>query len=175
MYYLKEMIGEDAMNRALRNVLHRYGYAPPPYPTSYALVDALEAETPESLRYLIKDLFEDITLFSNRTLSATAKTRPDGKYDVTIDVQAKKSKADGKGNEKEARLDDWIEIGAFAKPAPGQKYGRILYRQRVPMTQPRGVYTFTVDELPDLAGIDPMLLLVDRIPDDNLKKVEIGN
>ena len=37
-------------------------------------------------KYLIKDLFEDITLFSNRTLDATAHSRADGKYDVTIKV-----------------------------------------------------------------------------------------
>jgi hypothetical protein len=41
MYYLREMIGEEAVNRPVRKVLTKYGYAPPPYPTSYALVDAL--------------------------------------------------------------------------------------------------------------------------------------
>jgi hypothetical protein len=30
--------------------------------------------------------------------------------------------------------------------------------------------TFTVDELPDQAGVDPFLLLIDRVPDDNTKK-----
>ena len=38
-----------------------------------------------------------------------------------------------------------------------------------------GTYTFTVDERPDKAGIDPFLLLIDRIPDDNTKTVEIGS
>jgi hypothetical protein len=33
-------------------------------------------------------------------------------------------------------------------------------------------YTFTTTELPDQAGIDPFLLLIDRIPDDNTKKVD---
>ena len=66
MYYLREMIGEEAVNRALRKVLNKYGYAPPPYPTSYALVDALREETPPQLQYLLQDLFYDITLFSNR-------------------------------------------------------------------------------------------------------------
>jgi hypothetical protein len=28
---------------------------------------------------------------------------------------------------------------------------------------------------PDKAGIDPLLLLIDRVPDDNLKKVDIVN
>jgi ABC-2 type transport system permease protein len=174
MYYLKEMIGEEAVNRALRKVLHQYGYAPPPYPVSYALVDAFREETPPEYQYLIQDLFYDITLFSNRTLSATARKRADGKYDVTIHVDAKKFKADEKGAEHEVPLSDWIEIGAFAKPPQGKKYGETLYRNRVLMKSGPGTYTFTVDKAPDKAGIDPFLLLIDRIPDDNTKTVEIS-
>ena len=174
MYYLKEMIGEEAVNRALRKVLQQYGYAQPPYPTSHVLVDAFRAETPPQYQYLIQDLFDDITLFSNRTLSATAAKRADGKFDITIHVDAKKFKADEKGLEREVPVNDWIEIGAFAKPAKGKKFGKTLYRDRVLMKSGPGTYTFTVDEAPDKAGIDPFLLLIDRIPDDNTKTVEIG-
>ena len=173
LYYLKEMIGEDAVNRALRKVIQRYGYNAPPYPTSYALVDALREETPPNLQYLIKDLFEDITLFSNRTLDATAVKRPDGKYDVTINVETHKYKADAKGSETEVPMDDWIDIGAFAKPEKGRKYGKTLYRDRVHITNNKSTYTFTTADLPDEAGVDPFLLLIDRIPDDNTKKVTL--
>jgi ABC-2 type transport system permease protein len=175
LYYLKEMIGEDAVNRALRKLIQQYAYAQPPYPTSWQLVDAIREQTPPNLQYLLKDLFEDITIFSDRTLEASAYKRADGKYDVTIDVEAHKFKADPKGNETEVPVDDWIDIGAFAKPEKGKKYGKTLYRQRVHMTQARSTHTFTVDELPDQAGIDPFLLLVDRIPDDNTKKVSIAS
>jgi ABC-type transport system involved in multi-copper enzyme maturation permease subunit len=171
MYYLKEMIGEEAVNRALRKLIRQYAYAPPPYPTSWALVDALREETPPQYQYLLKDLFEDITLFSNRTLDAAAHKRSDGKYDVTIDIETRKFKADAKGNETEVPVNDWIDIGAFAKPEKGRKYGRTLYRERLHMAQTRSTHTFTVDEMPDKAGVDPFLLLVDRIPDDNMKSV----
>jgi ABC-2 type transport system permease protein len=173
MYYLKEMIGEDAVNRALRKVIQQYAYAPPPYPTSYALVDALREETPPNLQYLIKDLFEDITLFSNRTLEASAVKRADGKYDVSINVEARKFKADAKGNETEVPVDDWIDIGAFAKPAGGRKYGDTLYRQLMHVTQRNSTFTFATDQLPEEAGIDPFSLLIDRIPDDNMKNVTL--
>jgi aminopeptidase N len=174
MYYLKEMIGEDAVNRALRKVLGQYGYAPPPYPTSYALVDALRGETPPNLQYLMKDLFEQITEFSNRTLGAQAKKRPDGTYLVNIDVDARKFTADEKGNETEVPVDDWIEIGAFAKPPKGQKYGKVLHRERIHMKSGRASYQFVTAEEPDKAGIDPFLMLIDRVPSDNLKAVDIS-
>jgi ABC-2 type transport system permease protein len=171
MYYLKEMIGEDAINRALRKLVQKFGYAQPPYPTSYDLVDALREETPEDKQYLLKDLFEDITLFSNRTLNATATKRSDGKYDVTIEVEAHKYKSDEKGNETEAKLDDWIEVGAFAKPEKGKKYGATLHRERVRLTENKKTFQFVTAQVPEKAGIDPFHLLVDRIPDDNVKKL----
>jgi ABC-2 type transport system permease protein len=173
LYYMKEMIGEDAVNRALRKLIHQYAYAPPPYPTSYALVDALREETPPNLQYLIKDLFEDITLFSNRTVEATAVKRADGKYDVTLAVEARKFKADASGNETEVPVDDWIDIGAFAKPASGKKYGDTLYRERMHITKRNSTFTFVTSQLPEKAGIDPFALLIDRIPDDNMKEVAL--
>ena len=172
MYHLKEMIGEDAVNRALRKLVDRYAYAAPPYPTSHALVDAIREETPENLRYLIADLFEHITLYSNRTLAASATKRPDGKYDVTIDVEARKVRAGDTGEEVETPMDDVIEIGAFAEPRKGEQYGKLLHRQRVRLQTGRKSFTFTVSELPAKAGIDPRRLLIDRVPDDNMKRID---
>ena len=40
------------------------------------------------------------------------------------------------------------------------------------MTGTHGIYTFVTDTMPDKAGVDPLLLLIDRVPDDNLKKVD---
>ncbi len=174
LYYLKEMIGEEKVNAALRKLIRQYAYHAPPYPTSWALVDALREQTPPQYQYLIKDLFEDITLFSNRTLEATARRRGDGKYDVTLDIECHKFKADAKGNETEVPVEDWIDIGAFAKPENGRKYGRTLYRDRVHVSQARSRYEFTTAELPEQAGVDPFLLLVDRIPEDNTKKVTVA-
>jgi len=173
MYYMRQMIGEDAVNKALQQIIARHAYQVPPYPTSYALVNALQEQTPPQLQYLIKDLFEDITLFSNRGLEATARKRPDGRYDVTVKVETHKFKADEKGNEHEVPVDDWIEIGALAAPKKGHSQGDVLARQRMHMTTGTSAYTFTTDTLPDKAGIDPLLLLVDRLPADNLHNVTL--
>lgn len=172
MYYLKEMLGEDKVNAALRSLVERFGYAPPPYPTSVDLVDALRAETPPELQYLLGDLFEQITLFANRTLEATYKEREDGKFEVVLEVECKKYQADQQGNESEVPVDDWMEIGAFAVPDKGKKYGATLYRERVKITDANRSFRFVVHQRPDLAGIDPFALLIDRMPEDNLKKAK---
>jgi ABC-2 type transport system permease protein len=173
MYYLREMIGGEAVNRALRKVLNKYGYQPPPYPTSYVLVDALREETPPQLQYLLQDLFYDITLFSNRAVTATAHKGSDGKYQVTVETEARKFKADEKGNETEVPVDDWIEVGALAAPEKGKRFGKVLHRERVHMTGGKATYSFSTDEMPAKAGIDPLLLLIDRVPDDNLVEVTV--
>jgi ABC-type transport system involved in multi-copper enzyme maturation permease subunit len=173
LYYLKELIGENAVNQALRNLIRDYGYAPPPYPTSYALLDALREQTPAHLQHVLKDLFEDITLFSNRTLEATAVERADGQYNITVKTEARKFKADATGKEVEVPVDDWIDIGAFAKPLRGNAYGATLYRERLHVTQRYSSFTFTTPQLPEKAGIDPFALLIDRIPDDNVQDVTL--
>lgn len=55
MYYLKEMIGEEKVNAALREVLQKHAYQESPYPTSYTLTDALRRQTPPEFQYLFAD------------------------------------------------------------------------------------------------------------------------
>ncbi|MCY7408815.1 MAG: hypothetical protein LH473_00950, partial [Chitinophagales bacterium] len=171
MYYLQQMIGEEAVNASLKNMIDSFAYRKPPYQNSYDLVDRFTANTPDSLKYLINDLFYDITLFNNRTLDASYKKLSDGKYEVTINVQSEKYKADSLGKETKVATNDWIEIGALAKPAEGKKIGKQIHSQFVKFTSDKNTFTFITNEQPNKAGIDPNYLLVDRMSDDNLKSV----
>ena len=172
MYYLKEMVGEENVNLALRDFLGRFRYAEPPYPVTTDVVADFANYTPDSLQYLIDDLFWDITLFENRTTDLAVKELDNGKYEITMQVESRKLKADGLGEEQEVPINDWIEIGAFAKAEKDKKYGKTLYRERVRIDQPNSTFTFVVDEKPDKAGIDPFRLLVDRNPEDNLRDTD---
>ncbi len=173
MYCLKEMIGEDNVNAALRAFLGKFRYKGAPYPTSLDAIDEFEKQTPDSLKYLIRDLFLDITLYDNRCVSFSSKKLDNGKYEVSIQTESRKYKADELGKESEVHVSDYIEIGAFAKPENGKKYGKTLYRRKVLVTQKDNNYTFICDEEPENAGIDPFSLLIDRMPKDNLKKQQM--
>ncbi len=173
LYYLAEMIGEQRINAALKDIIDVYAYKGPPYPNSHVLVDRLRKQTPDELQYLIKDLFEDITIFANRTLDAKATQQGDGKYLVQIEVECSKYKADDKGLETECEMDDWMEIGAFGKPESGKRYGALLHRERLQLKSGKHQLEFTVDALPFQAGIDPRNFLIDRLPDDNMKKIDV--
>lgn len=173
LYYLAEMIGEERINAVLKEIIDTYAYKGPPYPTSHILVDRLRAQTPPELQYLITDLFEDITLFANRTTEATCTELPDGKFAVKLKIECEKYKATDKGAESKVPMNDWIEIGAFAKPEPGKRYGKLLHRERVQLTDGVHEQEFVVDEKPYQAGVDPRNFLIDRMPDDNLKTVTL--
>lgn len=169
MYHLKETIGEENVNAALRSLVDKFGYSDPPYPTSVDLVEALRAHTPPEHHGLLVDLFDNITLFANRTVDAKVTETDDDKFEVTLEVEFVKVYADEDGNEHEVVLDDWIEIGAFAQPESGSNFGETLHREKIHATESKGTFKFTVDQKPHLVGVDPFNLLIDRNPNDNMK------
>jgi ABC-2 type transport system permease protein len=173
MYYFKEMIGESAVNQSLRSFLDGYKYKEAPYAVSLDVIDEFKKNAPDSLQYLVKDLFEDITLFDCKTTSASAKKLDNGKYEVTVKIEAKKFKADELGKESEMPINDFIEIGALAKPENDKRPAKILFRKRMKVNQLNNTYTFITDEKPDKAGVDPLAFLADRMPKDNMENVEV--
>ncbi len=173
MFYLKEMIGETAVNDALRSLINTYAYKEPPYPTSHAAVDAFAARTPDSLKYLITDMFETITVFDNRTLETSCKKLANGNFETTIKVQSEKFRADSLGKETPIPINDWIEIGVFDTPEKKHKYGKPLETRRVKIDKKQNTFIFTTKKQPHEAGIDPNCFMIDKVVSDNVKKVNL--
>ncbi|PHY19108.1 M1 family aminopeptidase [Caulobacter sp. BP25] len=175
MYRLADQIGEDKVNAALRDLLARYAFKAAPYPTMNEVVAAFRAEAPADKQALITDLFEKITLYDLKAQSASVKARPDGKFDVTVTVDAQKKYADGKGRESSAALNESMEIGLFtAKPGDKGFGGKdVLVYERRQIRSGMQTFTFTVSKKPKFAGIDPYNTVIDRNGDDNT--VGVGN
>ncbi len=71
-------------------------------------------------------------------------------------------------------IDDWIEVGVFARgPDEEERTERALYLERQRITQGRGTINVTVDEMPYDVGFDPYNKLIDLMPDDNRKTVDV--
>lgn len=170
LYYLKEMIGEKQVNAALQELLQEYGYKSAPYPTSIAAVQAFRRHTPDSLQYLIDDMFENITIFSNRVTEASYRAVGNA-YEVTIKTSSEKFRADSLGRETAVPIADYLDLGIFAAGGNKKLLGKPLLLQRVKLTAKENTFTFRVKEKPVQVGIDPYNYLVDRIPDDNVKKL----
>lgn len=171
MYSLKEYLGEEKVNSVLKFMVDSFGYKEPPFPTSLAFYNRLKAETPDSLHYLLTDLFEEITLYGNRCKEAKAVKLDNGSYEVTVNYEFEKLKADSTGTETPVAINDWIDVAVYAAPEDGKKYGKVLDKKRIKVTQKEQAVVFVVSEKPEKAAVDPDYLLVDRMPKDNEKTI----
>ncbi len=170
-YALRDYLGEAKLNAALARFVHDKRFQSPPYTTSQELVTYLRQAAPPDLQPVITDLFETITLYNNKATAATYTQTGPGRYRVTLTVDAQKLRADGKGSESPVPLHDWMDVGVFAKAAPGQDMGKPLFLEKRLVTQPHATFTLDVTGLPAKAGIDPYNKLIDRVPDDNITSV----
>ncbi|MEO0732520.1 MAG: M1 family aminopeptidase, partial [Bacteroidota bacterium] len=179
MYALQDYVGEDKLNASFAAMLDSFGLKETaPFATTDDWYNYIDAATPDSLKYFLRESFAEITLYENRALEATYNTQPNanGKYQVSLKVDTKKIIYEGSGEEKsrptEASL---IEIGVFAADGNNEQglvEKRPLYLEKRWLTPGEHTIEILVDELPVKAGIDPYNKLIDRISDDNLVDVD---
>ncbi len=175
MYALQDYIGEDKVNAALRKFLAEWKYPGPDsknkrYPTSRDLIGYFRAETPDSLKYLINDWFETITLYENKATEATYVRKNDKQYEVTLKFTSEMFRADSAGNERPLPLNtQWFDVGVYGKNKDGED--KLLYLQKHKVTKQENTVKVLVNEKPTKAGVDPINKLIDRHPDDNTKSV----
>lgn len=171
---LAQEIGEDRVNAALRSLLATYAFKGAPYPTALDLVAALRAQAPADKQQLISDLFEKITLYDLKATAATARRRPDGRWDVRLTVSATKLYADGLGKEHAAPMNESLEIGLFAaKPgSKGFSAKDVIAFEPHPIRSGTQTLTFVTSRRPAFAGVDPYDELIDRNSETNTTAVK---
>ncbi|GAB5518998.1 MAG: M1 family aminopeptidase [Rhodothermales bacterium] len=171
MYALRDYIGEDSLNLALSRYIDAVAFQEPPYTTTLELLNYIEAVTPDTLSYVLDDLFRTITLYENYVEEATYTVTPDSLFDVTLALKANKVRADTLGAETDVPMQDWIDIGIFAdERVDGERREVPLYFQKHRITGDTTL-TIRVAREPDRAGIDPYNKLIDRTSGDNVKRV----
>jgi hypothetical protein len=171
MYTLREHIGAEAVSTALRRYLGKYRPPDARRPTSRDLYAELRAVTPDSLHSLLRDLFEDVILWDVRAEQARVEPVEDGRYRVTLAIEAKKVRADSVGNETEVPMNDLVEIGVFAAGGDDDGPGETLYLERHRVRNGKQTITLTVPREPARAGIDPYHKLIQRQSGDNVVDV----
>ena len=175
MYFLRNEVGETVVNRSLQRLIEQFGFRNAPYPSSADNVRILREEAGPQHDALITDLFEKITLYDAKTLSATASRKTDGRWDLTLTVEARKFYADGQGVEKPAAFDEPFEFGVFAEDPSGSSFSKedVVLFERRPVRDGVQTLTFTVAREPRFAGLDPYSKRIDRISDDNVLPVSL--
>jgi ABC-2 type transport system permease protein len=175
LYGLKDLIGEDSMNAALRDFKQAYAFKTNgPFAGTNDLYRYLQKHTPDSLQYYLTDNFEKITLYDNKMIDAKATaTGHKDEYKVEFTVDVAKNWIDNKRNDIAAtNMNDYIDIGIFANRS-NDKTGRskvnTLYLQKYRLTAGHHSFSVIVKGKPADMGIDPFAKLIDRQPNDNMK------
>ncbi len=108
MYQLSEMLGEKAVNAALKNLLKKHGF-PNPAPVATDLLDELYAVSANGMHQKIDDLFKRITIYDARLSRIYSKNHDNG-YGITIGGTIQKYCEDGKGGQQKTPFKDWLEL-----------------------------------------------------------------
>jgi ABC-2 type transport system permease protein len=161
LYALQDAIGEPAIDDALSAFLKHWHFSGPPYARSVDLLAEFRRVTPAALQPLIVDLFETITLYDVRAVSASAKAKGDGGDTIELVVTAKKIRADGGGNESEVPFDGEVDIGAL------DDKGNVVALEKRRVHGGENRLTLAAKGGAVRAGIDPLGKLIDRDASDN--------
>ncbi|EKB03219.1 hypothetical protein HMPREF9711_02546 [Myroides odoratimimus CCUG 3837] len=200
-YTMSDYLGDKQLNDVLKGYIKKVAFQDAPYTTASELVADIKEATPDSLKYLVKDMFETITLYDNYIDKAEVKKLDNGKYEVKIKAIVSKYRADDKGEKsytdvttkagsdlntrvyksdkgveiKSLPLADYIEIGVFAqedvKDKSKNSKEKVLYLKKVKVSDIMNDFTIIVDEKPTEVGIDPYNKLIDTRSYDNRKGV----
>ncbi|HEU4452852.1 MAG TPA: hypothetical protein VFR81_07315, partial [Longimicrobium sp.] len=170
LFAMREHVGAERVNLAFRRLREKHGSGAA---TSLDLYRELRAVTPDSLRYLLHDLFAANTFWELETERASATQTAGGAWRVTLRVKARKVTVDPAGVETEVPMDEWIPIGVFAPTErQGPDFGETLYLRKHRIRSGPQTITVTVPKKPSDAGIDPYLVLIDTERFDNVEEVE---
>jgi ABC-2 type transport system permease protein len=192
LYAMSDYLGEKKFNNVAKRFAEKYQFKGAPYPLATEFVDDIRAVTPDSLQYLIKDMFETITLYQNEVTDGSYKMLADGTFEVDIKANVIKARSNAKGKmsykneagdsiiftpkDKNKALEslplaDYIEVGVFGENETETDEPKVLYLKKLKVTTINNEFKIIVKEKPVEVGIDPFNKLIDRNTDDNRRTI----
>lgn len=171
LYALREYIGKERLRVGVRNFFRKYSNGTA-LPLPKDLYRELQLVTPDSMQYLLYDLFASNTFWELKMENAIASQTNSGKWKVTMNVRARKYTVDKKGNETDVPMNDQIQVGVYGLPEK-TKAGKNLYLQQHRVRSGVQTIEIQVADKPDLASIDPNYLMMDVENHNNVIKVQL--
>jgi len=175
MYGLRELMGEDSLNAALREFKNAYAFKNKgPFAGANDLYRYLQKHTPDSLQYYLTDTWQKVTLYDNKINSVTIKPAGNkNEYKIDLKMNVDKTWLGDKGQDIPATaMNDYIDIGVFGddiKDKSGFVHAHLVYLKRCKFTRGDHELSFIVKGKPKTVAIDPLGYLIDRQPNDNMK------
>jgi ABC-2 type transport system permease protein len=109
MHQLHQLVGEDAINTALKAFLAGHAYPGKP-PTSEDLLKELYRVSPPSLHGAIDELFKEIIIYDMKMEEVSCSGN-----EVSFKASVKKYREDGNGKRTDVPFDNTIDIGVYTE------------------------------------------------------------
>ena len=152
LFAIRDLLGQEAMDRAIRALMRESR------PTSLDLVRHLRAVANPGQGALIDQWMKEIVLYDLRVTAAQARRRADGRYDVTVRIDAGKIR-----NEQPLAFQEPIEIAIAA-------HAKVLDSRKYELRRGMNEIKLVVDAQPSSVTVDPWITRIDRNPVDNVKE-----
>lgn len=160
-YYL----GEEKFNNALKNYIQKVKFCAAPYTTSVEMTDHIRNATPDSLKYLIHDLFETVTFYDNRIMKSETVQISNSEYEIRLSIEVNKYKKSANGNnDSPLPLDDLIEIGVYKESSDEIPFECKWLR----IEQNENHIKLVLNYKPERIIFDPNFLIIDKNRKDNI-------
>ena len=173
MYALKDYLGEDTINKAIRRFIEKHANRSNRYAISTDFIDLLKEEITSKDEPIVADMLEKITLFDLKVLHSTATKLDSGQFKVSVQLEASKYYDDELAPEQIA-LGYPVEIGLFSANPLDKGFNKedVISVEKYALDGKRASIEIMVDKRPEFVGVDPYLKLIDREIDDNIREVE---
>ena len=172
MMALRERIGEQNMNKALKGLIAKFKFSETVQPTTLDLVAALKTVALQDDFAFIDDQFNQISIYDLKINDADVKKQEDAEYILTLNVSAKQFRASGEGEESEQAFDDFVEIVLFSgDPNDFSLKNEIVYREKHQLISGENNIIITTHKPFTYIGVDPFVRFIDRNSRDNVKKI----
>jgi ABC-2 type transport system permease protein len=174
MYGVKELIGEKALNAALRNYFTEWKFASGPYPTTLDLLKELRAQTPPEYQDTLTDYFERILMHDLSVTDAAVEQMSDGRYKVTATIRTRKLERTPEGAETQVAIHEPVQLVVVDDEINrSDRYNAgWLAERRQWITAEETEVEFIVAEVPAALVVDPYHNFIERNLDDNVRMLD---
>jgi len=175
LYALQNYISEEAVNLALKRFIRDWNsiegqIQQDRYATTEDLLGYFEAVTPDSMQYMIGDLFEKIIVYENKIIGATSSQQETGSYTVQIQIEAQKYQLDSLGHQSSIEMREYMDLAIYGINEIGEE--KMIYIEKHRIEKGRSNFEIVVNEKPLKVVIDPKLKFIDRNLKDNVRVLE---
>jgi aminopeptidase N len=168
---MRDLIGEDALNRALRRLLRGHGASSRPA-TTEDLLAALRAEAAPEHHALIDEWVREVSFLDLRVEAASAQALPDGRYRVTATVRGRKTFDPAGGvTPTEVPLDEMIDVAVY-ESHPISTAAAPLYAGKHRLRTGQTEVTFEVRGRPGFISLDPFERRIEAERADNIRELQ---